>query len=142
MTASLQIGCNFAFYFTFLFVWINIDVENRRDSLIIRCTTTMYKPENCLRHPVFSTHCFFAHVFHSDMNNESSLSFCAFCDVHGFLCGGGESRVWQWMRFFISLPFKSIPANFPHHLKFNYKFSWGKGPVMTQSIKLTFNIVI
>ena len=33
-------------------------------------------------------------------------------------------------------------ANFPHHPKFNYKSSRGNGPVMTQSIKLTFNIVI
>lgn len=40
------------------------------------------------------------------------------------------------------LAFKSTPTNFPHHPKFNYKSSGGNRPVMTQSIKLTFNIVI
>lgn len=90
MTTPLQIVYNFAFHFTFLFIYVY--VESRGDKLIIRCTTTMYKPESA-RHPVFSTQCFFVHVFHSDMNNESSLSFCALCNVYGFLCGGREDRV-------------------------------------------------
>lgn len=57
MTTPLQIVYNFAFYFTFLFIYMNVYVENRGDKLIIRCTTTMYKPENC------KTPCIFYSVF-------------------------------------------------------------------------------
>lgn len=61
MTTSLQIVYNFAFYFTFLLIEVNIYGENSRANLIIRPTTTMYKPENgkppCIFYSVFLCTC-------------------------------------------------------------------------------------
>lgn len=61
MTTSLQIVYNFAFYFTFLLIEVNICGENSGANLIIRHTTTMYRPEKgqppCIFYLVFLCTC-------------------------------------------------------------------------------------